>query len=299
MVWNFRDELAQFGPHSGDRCATLAEAQAYCRYVTRTHYENFSVASWLLPRPLVPHFEAVYAYCRWSDDLGDETGGGTEALALLDWWRSDLLEMYAGRPWHPVMVALRQTVKHFDIPQSHFVALLDAFEQDQTVKEYESFDKLLHYCQGSANPVGRIVLYLFECHDSERGKLSDEICTGLQLANFWQDIRRDWDIGRIYVPFADRQRFGITSEDWKAMQFSLKMRELLKYQVDRTHSYFNRGEALMSLLPRRAKVDVRLFLEGGRATLRAIEKQGYNVFDRRPKVSKVKKLQLFLRALWG
>jgi squalene synthase HpnC len=297
--WDFRAELERFGPHAGDRCATLTEAREYCRYVTRTHYENFTVASWLLPKPLVPHFEAVYAFCRWSDDLGDETGGGTKALALLDWWRADLDEMFHGRPWHPVMVALRETIREFEIPQRHFFALLEAFVQDQIVKEYESFERLLQYCQSSANPVGRIVLHLFECHDDERGTLSDAICTGLQLANFWQDVRRDWEIGRIYVPVLDRRKFQVTMADWTAMNFTPQVRELLAFQVARTHEFFDRGEPLLDQLPRRAKSDVRLFLEGGRAILHAIERQGYNVFASRPKVSKFKKLRLFGRALWG
>src|SRR5262249_21730635 len=151
----------------------------------------------------------IYAYCRWADDLADEPADA-DPLELLDWWRDELQACYSGSPTHPVFVALRETIAQFQIPWDPFLDLLSAFEQDQRIKEYDTFEMLLDYCRRSANPVGRLVLYLAECHDEERGKLSDCICTALQLANFWQDVARDLDIGRVYLPRADREGFNLS-----------------------------------------------------------------------------------------
>src|SRR5262249_18483112 len=156
--------------------------------------------SLLLPRHLHRHFHNVYAYCRWADDLADETSDASEALRLLGWWRDELLACYAGRPRHPVMVALRETVGRFDIPERPFLDLLIAFEQDQHIKRYASWPQLLDYCRHSANPVGRLVLYLCKCFSDERAVLADDICSALQLTNFWQDVARDHAIGRVYLP---------------------------------------------------------------------------------------------------
>src|SRR5690349_4358926 len=195
----FATDLKRYGPEGPRPLVTASEAQVYCRQLARRHYENFSVASVLLPARLRRHFHAVYAYCRWADDLADESGGGAEALRLLAWWRAQLLACYEGEATHPVFLALRETITAFDIPPKPFLDLLVAFEQDQSVRSYSTFDALLGYCANSANPVGRLVLHLFECHDEERGALSDSICTALQLANFWQDVSRDLDIGRVYI----------------------------------------------------------------------------------------------------
>jgi squalene synthase HpnC len=295
MPWDFAQELAQFGPTSARPILSVSEARAYCARVTRSHYENFTVASWLLPRRLVPHFEAIYAYCRWADDLSDETG--PDATQHLHWWRTELGAMYAGQVWHPVFIALRETITTFAIPITPFENLLTAFDQDQRVKEYDTFDELLAYCQNSANPVGQLVLHLFGCADEARIKLSDDICTGLQLANFWQDLARDAAIGRTYMPREDRDRFGVTDGDWKGQKFTPEFRELMVFQVIRTHEFFHRGEPLLGMLPRETRVDVTLFLRGGQAVLAAIEKQNYNVWAVRPKVSKTKKLQILMWAI--
>ena len=299
MGWDFAEELRHFGPHAGDRVRDLAHARAYCARVTRTHYENFSVASWLLPRNLVPHFEAVYAYCRWADDLADETGGGVKALALLDWWRSELLQVYSNRPWHPVMVALRETVVAFDIPPEPFLNLLLAFAQDQHVKVYDTFARLRAYCGNSADPVGRLVLRLFGVAAPECVKLSDEICTGLQLANFCQDVARDADLGRVYLPAEDLTRFGVAAADLTARRVSPEFRALMAFEVARVQEFFDRGEPLLAALPRPARRNVELFLGGGRAILAAIERQGYDVLTRRPRVSKLTKAKLIAGALVG
>ena len=214
-----------------------ADAQVYCSRLARAHYENFTVASALLPRQLIRHFHAVYAYCRWADDLADESGGGAHALSLLRWWREELLQCYDGRPHHPVFVALQDTIRRFDIPPQPFLDLLSAFEQDQVVQRYDTFEQLLGYCRCSANPVGRLVLYLGESFDGERAALSDYICTALQLTNFWQDVERDFAIGRIYLPREDRARFGYSDNDLAACRFTPAFAELMRFEVERTRDY--------------------------------------------------------------
>ena len=299
MPWNFADELRTHGPASADAVLSLADARAYCATVTRSHYENFTVVSWLLPRKLVPHFQAVYAYCRWADDLADETGGGAAALDLLDWWRRGLLGCYEGECRHPVFIALRETIRQFSIPPEPFLDLLIAFEQDQRVPKYDTFEQLLGYCANSANPVGQLVLYLFETCDDPKAKLSDEICTGLQLANFWQDVARDFEKGRIYLPREDRERFGVSEAQIGTKRFDAAFRELIQFEVRRTWRFFERGRPLLALLPRQARVDVQLFILGGEAVLRAIEKQNYDVLTSRPRIGKVQKAKLLSRALLG
>ena len=320
MPWDFADELRKYGPDAGDRPLSLPAARAYCAGVTKSHYENFTVASWLLPRSLVPHFQAVYAYCRWADDLADETGGGASALGLLDWWRSELMECYGGaesislrdgpstsrrvgnsspRGSHPVLIALRETIRTFAIPPEPFLNLLAAFEQDQRFPKYDTFDQLLGYCENSANPVGHLVLYLFECFDDRKAILSDDICTGLQLANFWQDVARDFDKGRIYLPREDRARFGVTEEQLAAKRFDPAFRTLILWEVQRTRVYFEHGRALLPRLPREARVDVELFAAGGEAVLRAIEKRGGDVLTSRPRIGRLTKAKLLGRALLG
>ena len=317
MGWDFARELEKHGPvgppsrgglvadpFTNAKCPAvplgsrhLRRARDYCAHVAKTHYENFTVVSLLLPRRLVRHFHAVYAYCRWSDDLADETAGGEEALKLIAWWREELLACYGGTPTHPVMVALRETIRRFDIPPEPFLDLLVAFEQDQRVMRYDTFDQLLGYCRNSANPVGRLVLYLFECFDGRRAALADEVCTGLQLANFWQDVARDLTIGRVYLPGEDRARFGYSDGDLEARRFTPQFRELMQFEVKRARCFFDRGEKLLPLLPREARVDVDLFIRGGRAILKAIERTDFDVWRERPEVSKWEKGKLLVGAV--
>jgi squalene synthase HpnC len=297
MDWEFARELEQWGPRSSGATPSLAAARIYCAHVARVHYENFTVVSLCLPRRLIRHFHAVYAYCRWSDDLADETAGGAEALALIDWWRAELLRCYEGEPRHPVMVALRETIRRFSIPPQPFLSLLIAFEQDQRVKRFATFVDLLGYCRYSANPVGHLVLHLFECFDAGRASLADEVCTGLQLANFWQDVARDHAIGRIYLPAEDLVRFGYAEDDLAARRHTPAFRELMRFEVDRARGFFDRGEPLVPLLPREARLDVDLFIRGGRAILRSIEEFNYDVWSRRPEVTRVQKVKLLLGAI--
>jgi squalene synthase HpnC len=298
MHTDFAEELARFGPDQAYAPLSLQQAQAYCGDLTRTHYENFSVATLLLPRRLLPHFQSVYAYCRWADDLGDETGGGTRALGLLDWWRGELLRCYDGTPRHPVMIALQRSIERFRIPPTPFLELIQAFEQDQRVKRYESYDQLLDYCRYSANPVGRLVLYLCECHDEERAELADQICTALQLANFWQDVARDLDIGRVYLPAEDRRRFGYGDADLEARRFTPAFAELMRFEVERTRTLFDEGLGLVPLLPPDVQTDIELFARGGLAILAKIEDIGYDVWRARPALSKREKVSLLASALW-
>ncbi len=196
----------------------LVEAQAYCRRLARSHYENFSVASWFLPERLRQDFFNVYAYCRISDDLGDEVGDANASLQLLDQWEAELDACYAGSPRHPVFVALAETVRKCEIPKQTFVDLLTAFRQDQRVSRYTTFNDVLNYCHYSANPVGHLVLYVCGYCDAERQALSDFTCTALQLANFWQDVSVDYSNGRIYLPLEDLRRFGVTEDDIAAQR---------------------------------------------------------------------------------
>jgi squalene synthase HpnC len=275
---------------------SLEEARAYCRRLARSHYENFSVASWFLPTRLRQHFFNVYAYCRISDDLGDEVGNPVASLQLLDQWEAELAACYTGSPRHPVFVALAETVRTFDIPRHEFSDLLTAFRQDQTVTRYETFDDLLGYCLNSANPVGHLVLYLCGYRDAERQKLSDFTCTALQLANFWQDVSLDYVKGRIYLPLADLRRFGVTEEDLAANHNTSAFCEMMRFEVQRARDWFEKGLPLVGKVDKELALDLELFSRGGLEILNAIEKQGYAVLGHRPSISNVRKLALVARA---
>jgi len=278
---------------------TEAQAQAYCRRLARTHYENFSVATWFLPRGLHQHFFNVYAYCRISDDLGDEVGDPEASLRLLDQWEAELDACYGGNPRHPVFVALTGTIRQFDIPKVPFSDLLRAFRQDQRTTRYESFDDLLGYCHYSANPVGHLVLYLCGYRDGERQSLSDFTCTALQLANFWQDVSVDYVKGRIYLPLEDLRRYSVSEEDIAATRNTPAFRELMRFEVERARHWFRQGLPLAEKVSRELAIDIELFSRGGQEILTAIENQGYAVLGRRPSISKARKLALVARAALG
>jgi len=278
---------------------SLEQSRAYCERLARSHYENFSVASWFLPARLRQHFFNVYAYCRISDDLGDEVGNPAASLLLLDQWQRELDACYAGSPRHPVFVALAETVRKFEIPQHEFSDLLTAFRQDQTITRYQTFDDLLGYCRNSANPVGHLVLYLCGYRDAERQKLSDCTCTALQLANFWQDVSVDYEKGRIYLPLESLRRFGVTEEDLTANRNTSSFCEMMRFEVARAREWFERGLPLVSKVEKELAIDLELFTRGGQEILNAIEKQGYAVLGRRPSISKSRKLALVARAALG
>lgn len=278
---------------------SLAEAQRYCERLARSHYENFSVASWFLPQRLQQHFFNVYAYCRISDDLGDEIGDAQQSLRLLDEWQAELEQCYRGGPRHPVFVALRETVRQLDIPQQPFADLLVAFRQDQTVTRFPTFDDILHYCRYSANPVGRLVLYVCGYRDEKRQLLSDATCTALQLANFWQDVTVDYEKGRIYLPLEDLKRFGVSEENIAQRRSTPQFLEIMRFEVARAREWFERGLPLAKTLDPELAIDIELFTRGGQEILNAIERQGYDVLRRRPVISKARKLQMVLRAALG
>ncbi len=286
-----------------DQAPSAAEAREYCRRLARSHYENFSVASWFLPERLRQHFFNVYAYCRISDDLGDEVGDTATSLQLLDEWETELNACYEGdhsrQPRHPVFVALAETVRKFEIPKHEFSDLLTAFRQDQSIRRYETFNDLLGYCKYSANPVGHLVLYLCGYHDSDRQQLSDYTCTALQLANFWQDVSADFAKGRIYLPLEDLRRFDVSEEMIRDGENTSAFREMMKFEVERAREWFRQGLPLISKVSRELATDIGLFSCGGQEILNAIERQHYAVLGRRPAISKTRKLALVARAALG
>lgn len=282
-----------------DTAPSQAEAREYCRRLARSHYENFSVASWFLPERLRQHFFNVYAYCRISDDLGDEAGDAAASLQLLDQWNTELNACYDGGPRHPVFVALAETVRKFEIPKQEFAGLLTAFRQDQRVGRYETFNDLLGYCHYSANSVGHLVLYLCGYRDPERQQLSDYTCTALQLANFWQDVSTDFQKGRIYVPLEDLRRFGVGEEVIRDGENSSAFCEMMCFEVERARQWFTQGLPLVAKVDRKLATDIELFSRGGQEILNAIERQGYAVLGRRPAISKMRKVALVARVALG
>jgi squalene synthase HpnC len=283
--------------HAPEPGCSLEEAQKYTKWLATHHYENFNVVSWLLPKALHQHFYNLYAYCRWADDLGDEVPDAARALELLVWWEHELDACYEGKPSHPVFVALSETVVAKDIPKQPFADLLKAFRQDQTVKRYPNWDAVLHYCEYSANPVGRLVLYLCDYRDAERQRLSDATCTALQLANFWQDVSRDLDIGRIYIPLDAAAAHGLSEGDIVERRFDERYVRLMKDLIAKTRTLFAEGRPLAKMVNGRLSVDLEMFTRGGLAVLDAIEAMGYDTLNRRPSVSKLKQAVLLGRAL--
>jgi squalene synthase HpnC len=278
---------------------TLKEAQGYCEKLAKSHYENFSVATWFLPAKLKQHFYNVYAYCRISDDLGDEVGNAQQSLELLDQWEAELNACYAGSPRHPVFVALAETITQFGIPRHEFSNLLIAFRRDQTITRFETFGDVLEYCKYSANPVGHLVLYLGGYSDAERQKLSDYTCTALQLANFWQDVTVDYAKGRIYLPLEDLRRFGVSEQEIAQRRTTRQFIDLMKFEVQRAREWFDRGLPLIKAVNKELAIDLELFSRGGQEILNAIEAQGFDVLRQRPVISKPRKLWLVARAAVG
>lgn len=312
-------QLERFGP---ERCEALdlAAAREYVRELATGHYENFTVVSKLLPANLREHFAAVYAFCRWADDLGDEAAPGDprnprKSLELLAWWRRELDDCYAGRPRHPVFVALRPTIEKFDVPSKPFGDLISAFEQDQRVQRYQTWEQAMDYCTRSADPVGRLVLYLCGYRDAERQRYSDRTCTALQLTNFWQDVRRDIiERDRIYVPADILAKHGATHEDMVCAVRDAgcvmrgaalpprrnprsAIRNALRECCDRTWPLFDEGRKLWPMVRPEVRLSIRLFSRGGQRVLRLVEKQGYDTLNHRPKLSKTGKLWLMAGAM--
>ena len=282
-------------PQSTSSPRDLAVAYAYCSRLAAAHYENFTVASWLMPRAMRPHMHAIYAYARIGDDFADEE----KSLAKLDEWERELDLAYAGTPRHPVMIALADTARRFAIPREPFADLLRAFRSDVNFQGFDTIDDLLQYASFSANPVGRLVLYLFGYRDAARRQMSDLVCSGLQLANFWQDIAIDLTKGRIYLPRRDLDRFGVSAADLSEGKTSANFVALMDHEVRYARDLLVRGAALHQMVDRRLRRDILMFVGGGLAILRAIENVGYDVFKHRPKLTKLDYLRLGWNAVRG
>lgn len=318
----FNQQLKRFGPDAPRISFSLEAAIAYCRSLTLSHYENFNVVSFLLPKELRHPFFVVYAYCRWSDDLADEHDGSQDSkersLKLLDWWEQGLNDCYSKSSGfslpdlpesrnearnHPVFVALKEIIKRNGLPKQPFADLLAAFRRDQIQSRYETLDDLLAYCRCSADPVGRIILYLVYSTFGQKDpngqngpnedqlRWSDSICTGLQLANFWQDVSRDAEMGRCYIPVEFADRFGV---DLSNLVDSQKFRSMLELLVQDARQRLRAGIPLVASVPKSFRFDIALFIQGGLAVLDSIEKNGYNVLLKRPVVTRWAKIRLML-----
>jgi squalene synthase HpnC len=274
-----------------------ADSLDYTRWLATHHYENFQIVSFLLPKRLHQDFYNVYGFCRWADDLADEIVDVEESLGLLAWWRNQLHQMYTGRSTHPVFVALAGTAERYALPIQPFSDLITAFEQDQSVTRYRNWDELFGYCKNSANPVGRLVLYLCGYSDPERQALSDATCTALQLANFWQDVTVDLEKDRVYIPLDAMVRHGYTIEELRSGKFNPAFAAVMRDVVQVARDLFLRGLPLVDRVNRRLAIDLDLFSRGGMRVLDKIEAQNYDVLRRRPTVSKVERVGLLLSAL--
>ena len=279
------------------RTWTLPESLAYTTCLATSHYENFNVVSFLLPKKLHQDFYNVYSYCRWADDLSDEIGDTAESLKLLAWWRESLAEMYLGKATHPVFIALRGTVEKHQIPSAPFDNLLTAFIQDQTVTRYQDWAGVLDYCRNSANPVGHLVLYLCGYSDPARQTLSDNTCIGLQLANFWQDVTVDLQKDRVYVPLDLLARHGYTVKDLFERKLNAAFQSVMREAVDFARGYFEAGLPLIRMVDKRLSLDLDLFSRGGMRILDKIEQRNYDVLSSRPKISKSERVGMLLGAM--
>ncbi len=298
--------LDRLGP---ERCERMdqAQARAWCVTLARGRYENFPVLTTLLPQAVREDFAALYAFCRWADDLGDEAGDPARALELLSWWRSELQACFAGEPRHPVFTALRPTVTRHDLPMEPFDRLIQAFEWDNRRSRWATMDQLLQSCALSADPVGRLVLMtLGESRSEQAFAQSDAICTALQLVNHWQDVRRDLlERDRIYIPaessagvpdFEARLRATATQGWAPDREFLQAYRQVIQGLCDHAESLFDRGEPLLASLAASSRPVVGLFAAGGRAVLGRIRSWDHETCIRRPTLGAVQKLTLVARA---
>jgi squalene synthase HpnC len=282
--------------HTSSNQTDIKAAYEYCARLATSHYENFTIASWLMPREMRPSMHAIYAYARTADDFADEE----HDPGKLDEWERELDLCYAGTPRHPVFVALADTVRRYDIPREPFADLLVAFRSDVKFRGFDTLEEILaNYTPYSANPVGRLVLYLFGYRDAERQHLSDLVCSGLQLANFWQDVAIDLDKNRIYFPREDMRKFGVTREDLAKRVATPEFLALMRHEVDVACEMLRRGAELHRVVDRRLRRDIVMFAGGGLAILRAIERVGYDVFNRRPKLTKLDYVRLGFGAMRG
>lgn len=288
----------EVGSNSPDYLAATFDA---CEHLAKTHYENFSVGSRLLPKHLRKHFYSIYAFSRGVDDIGDESEG--DRLALLDLWEEQLDACYSkssadSAPSHPYFVALAETIREFDIPAEPFRRLIEANRRDQSITRHLTYDDVLEYCTYSANPVGHLVLFLSGIRDPKLHELANKTCTGLQLANFWQDVGVDIEIDRIYIPQEDLDRFGVSPEQIVQKRHDPKFEKLMKFEVDRARQLFVEGYPLIDHLDSKLQTDFALFLRGGLEILKEIERRNYAVLKSRPRISKIGKARIFVSTWW-
>jgi len=291
------EDLKRFGPNVPYEPIPVDQAKKYCKSLAKRHYENFSVASLLVPSSIRQDFYNIYAYCRWSDDLADEIGNAANSIELLEWWRSELRACFSGTANHPVLVALKQTIADHSLTIENFEHLLAAFVIDQTVTRYRSQLDIFEYCRGSANPVGRILLELARVKDPVALTLSDRVCSGLQIANFCQDLRQDALIGRIYLPKDLWERFQVTESEVLAGERTDNLCLALKVWVELARTSLVSGLPLVKLTPRWLARDIQLFVRGGLSILDNIARADFNVWDQPITVSKKQKLALLVRAI--
>ncbi len=274
---------------------SLQASQALCRRLALSHYENFTVVSRLIPHRMRQPLYNLYAFCRTVDDIGDEALG--DRNGLLDRFQGQLSAAYEGAAYHPVLVALQATIDQFSLPRNLFGRLIVANRMDQEIKRYTTFADLLNYCEHSATPVGRLFLRLFGYQDEKLLLLSDHTCVALQLTNFWQDIKRDYEKGRIYLPVCEMEQYGVGENHLSASWASDEFKGLMRFQVKRARLYFRKGLPLVNHIHGFLKVDVALFSRGGLAILDKVEQLDYDTLRKRPTLSKIEKVRLFLSTL--
>lgn len=286
-------ELKEVSPELYRKDFSVTEAYDTCKKIGTEHYENFTVVSRLMPAEKRKYIYALYAFSRYTDDLGDELEDGN--LEALDLWEEELDEVFRGKePKNPILLALRDTVEKHSLTKEPFKKLIRANRMDQRNFSYETYDDLLHYCDHSANPVGRVFLAIFGYHDEERKELSDSTCTGLQLTNFWQDVDRDERMGRVYIPEEDMEKFGYSRDELEARIYNERFVELMRFEVSRARDLLEEGLELVPTLDSRIKTDVRLFNLGGLKILDKIESESYDVLHERPTLSRSEKVWLFV-----
>lgn len=282
------------------RSWTVPQAFQFCEHLTRDHYENFPVASLLIPREKRPYVCAIYSFARIADDYADEPGLTTaERIDSLAEWEEQLVDAYRGHANHPVFVALRETVERFDMPIELFEDLLTAFRSDVTTHRYETFEDVLGYCENSANPIGRLVLLLFNYRSEATMELSDFICTALQLTNFWQDVSIDLKQDRVYIPLEDIREFRYSEEELFQRRYSQAFKDLMCYQVERTEQMLREGRALLHNVGKDIRMELRLTWNGGMRILKKIERGNYDVLAHRPTLSLFDKASLLTSSLIG
>jgi len=276
---------------------SLSEAQEYCARLVRGHYENFPVASRLVPARLRPAVQAIYAFARTADDFADEAAFEGERLELLAHWESMLEECFRGRAEHPIFMALRAAVQQHNLPPEPFRDLLAAFRLDVIKARHPDRASLLDYCRLSANPVGRLILHLFDCAEQRLLEWSDDICTALQLTNHWQDVAVDMAKDRIYLPEDARRRHGVSEDDLRQGRATAGFRALMNEEVDGARALFDTGRPLCDAVRGRLRWELRLTLQGGLRILEKIEQVDYDVFRRRPRLGTADALRISRRAM--